>query len=179
MLTCRHATRRDAARLFEMVRELAAHEGSLAAVQTDLERFCRDGFGPQPRFAAVLAELDGQAAGYVSYTRVYAVWRGATTLAIDDVYVRAGARGQGIGEAMLRWLRHFAAQTGADRLRWEVQPHNAGAIRFYERLGARVVPKGVCAWELTPAPAQRLVPAPAAAAPAAAPCPSSSWAARR
>ncbi|MDR7268610.1 GNAT superfamily N-acetyltransferase [Pelomonas saccharophila] len=148
MLSCRHATRRDAPALFEMLRELAAHEGSPAALQTDLERFCRDGFGPQPRFAAVLAELDGRQVGYVSYTRVYAIWRGATTLAIDDVYVRAACRGRGIGEAMLRWLHGFAAQTGANRLRWEVNARNASAIRFYERLGAAVTTKGFCAWEV-------------------------------
>ncbi|MBI3346146.1 MAG: GNAT family N-acetyltransferase [Burkholderiales bacterium] len=148
MLSCRHATRRDAAALFEMVRELAAHEGSLAALRTDLERFCRDGFGPQPRFAAVLAELDGRLVGYVSYTRAYAIWCGATTLAVDDVYVRAAFRGRGVGEALLRWLRQFAAQTGASRLRWEVNANNGGAVRFYERLGAVVKTKGLCAWEL-------------------------------
>lgn len=150
MLNCRHATRRDAAALFEMVRELASHEHSLPALKTDLTRFCQDGFGPQPRFAAVLAEIDGRLVGYVSYVRSYAIWRGATTLAVDDIYVRAPWRGRGVGQAMLRWLQGFAAQTGADRLRWEVQVRNAGAIRFYERLGATVITKGVCAWEVRP-----------------------------
>ncbi|MBV8034724.1 GNAT family N-acetyltransferase [Roseateles sp.] len=148
MLSCRHATRRDAAALFEMVRELAAHENSLAALRTDLERFCRDGFGPQPRFAAVLAEAEGRLVGYVSYTRAYAIWHGGMSLNVDDVYVRADFRRQGVGAAMLHWLRAFAAQTGACRLRWGVNAHNTGAIRFYERLGAVVTTKGLCSWEL-------------------------------
>lgn len=147
MLSCRHATQHDATALFEMVRELAAHEGSLAALQTDLQRFQHDGFGPQPRFAAVLAEVDGRLAGYVSYTRAYAIWRGAAALNVDDVYVRAAFRRQGVGEALLRWLRAFAAGAGASRLRWEVNASNSGAIRFYERLGAAVTTKGLCSWE--------------------------------
>lgn len=148
MLSCRHATPRDAEPLFEMVRELAAHENSLAALRTDLQRFSQDGFGPRPRFAAVLAEVDGRLAGYVSYTRTYAIWRGAASLNVDDVYVRAAFRGRGVGEALLRWLRTHAAEAGACRLRWEVNARNAGAIRFYERLGAAVTTKGLCAWEV-------------------------------
>lgn len=148
MLSCRQARLEDAETLFAMVRELAAHEDSLAALHTDLQRFRQDGFGPQARFAAVLAEVDGQPAGYISYTHAYAIWRGVASLNVDDIYVRAAFRRQGVGEALLRRLRDVAARDGACRLRWEVNVHNAGAIRFYERLGAVVTPKGLCRWEI-------------------------------
>ena len=101
MLSCRQARLEDAETLFAMVRELAAHEDSLAALHTDLQRFRQDGFGPQARFAAVLAEVDGQPAGYISYTHAYAIWRGAASLNVDDIYVRAAFRRQGVGEALL------------------------------------------------------------------------------
>ena len=46
-------------------------------------------------------------------------------------------RGRGAGRALLAHIAGFACQRGAFRLEWEVLRWNAGAIRFYERLGAR------------------------------------------
>jgi GNAT superfamily N-acetyltransferase len=54
--------------------------------------------------------------------------------------VRPAQRGQGIGEAMLKRLAALAVERGCGRFEWSVLDWNADAIRFYERMGATVMP---------------------------------------
>ena len=57
---------------------------------------------------------------------------------LNNVAVRPAFRGQGIGTALLRGMLSETARLGADRATLEVRASNAGAQRFYERLGFRV-----------------------------------------
>ena len=54
-----------------------------------------------------------------------------------SIAVAAGARGRGIGEALLQAIEQAAAKRGCDRLRLEVRVDNVGAQRLYERRGYR------------------------------------------
>jgi RimJ/RimL family protein N-acetyltransferase len=49
-------------------------------------------------------------------------------------------RGKGIGEAMLTRLAKLAVDRGYGRFEWCVLDWNENAIRFYERMGATVMP---------------------------------------
>ncbi len=52
----------------------------------------------------------------------------------------ARARGGGIGQALLEHLARLAATRGCGRFEWSVLDWNEGAIRFYQRMGATVMP---------------------------------------
>ena len=39
---------------------------------------------------------------------------------------------------------------GASQIKWEVEQDNYGAIKFYERLGAKIDVKGLFKWDITP-----------------------------
>ena len=147
-VTVRAAVAADVAMLLRMMAALGAHDGLSAALKATEETLLRDGFGPQPRFEALVAEADGEVAGYASFTQPYAIWRGATYLAVDDVYVRDGFRARGVGKALMLRLRETGLARGAD-LRWEVEAGNERAIAFYKGLGARMRIKGFCYWEVT------------------------------
>ena len=75
-LAIRRATAADAQGLHALMQALAAHEGLtpyLAATPDGL----MDALAAQPpRAAFLLAEIDGRAVGFVSWTRVYGIWRG-------------------------------------------------------------------------------------------------------
>ena len=73
-VTIRKAERRDVATFLGMVRALAAHEGFEAHVLTSEEILARDGFGENPQFCVFLAEIDGKAVGFASYTLNYSIW---------------------------------------------------------------------------------------------------------
>lgn len=51
--------------------------------------------------------------------------------------VAAGARGNGLGEALLARVAHSARRRGSRRVRLEVRSDNPTAQRLYERLGYR------------------------------------------
>jgi ribosomal protein S18 acetylase RimI-like enzyme len=49
-------------------------------------------------------------------------------------------RGQGIGRALLERLARIAVERDYGRFEWSVLDWNEHAIRFYERMGATVMP---------------------------------------
>ena len=78
----------------------------------------------------VVAELDGELAGAVTYMRDGDDW--------EIVTVIATVEGAGIGRAMLEEVRRLAQQSGAARL-WLITTDDSGAASFYEHMGmARV-----------------------------------------
>ena len=61
--------------------------------------------------------------------------RGALVAKLDDVSVRAGWQGRGIGSAMLEALGRELRHCGVTRIDTACHRDNAHAWRFYERLG--------------------------------------------
>lgn len=72
--------------------------------------------------------------------------RGGIVAKLDDVTIRDGWQGRGVGGAMLAALaRHLRAQ-GVSRIDSACHRDNAGAWRFYERLGFRPLDEERIAW---------------------------------
>lgn len=143
----REAVASDAPMLMAMMRELAIHDGVADGLETSEEAIRRDGFGTTPLFHAVIAEVDGETAGYVSYFERYSAWKGGPFLAVDDVFVREGFRAKGIGKAMMQQVRALALRKGLN-MRWEMEERNAKARAFYEKLGAKTRLKRICYWDV-------------------------------
>ena len=61
--------------------------------------------------------------------------RGAVVAKLDDVNVRPGFEGQGIGSAMLSQLKDELRRREVERIDTATHFDNPGARRFYERLG--------------------------------------------
>lgn len=91
----------------------------------------RDGFGPNPRFAALLAEVDGRPAGYALYHPSYDTDRVVPTVWLADLYVESWARGRGIGRRLAAKVASLAAAEGDQGMHWCVLRNNATARRFY------------------------------------------------
>ncbi len=54
---------------------------------------------------------------------------------LNDLFVSTAARGQGVGEALLRRAEQFARETQAKRLVLSTATDNIAAQRLYEKLG--------------------------------------------
>jgi GNAT superfamily N-acetyltransferase len=136
MLTIRPATIHDAALLTTLIRELAEYERlSHEAIVTE-EDVTRDGFGPQPKFRAIIAEWDGQVAGYALFFEFYSTFQGHAGLFLDDIFVRPEQRRKGIGKALLARVAAIAWKEKYFCVRWEVLDWNKSAIEFYGNLNA-------------------------------------------
>lgn len=137
----RLATPDDAHIVRTLVGELAAFQSQSEYVTGDAATW--QALLARPEVTILLAELDGQPVGYVSAVRRLHLWTGDDIVALDDLYVRDGHRDRGIGVLLMYELaRHADGLT----ITWGVQPDNQDAIRFYERLGATVRTKVMCAW---------------------------------
>jgi GNAT superfamily N-acetyltransferase len=135
MLSIRAATADDAALLRSMIRELAEFEHELEWVTIQEEDLVRDGFGDRPRFRALVAEWDGQPAGYALFFGYFSTWTGRG-LFLEDLFVREAFRGRGIGKALLAKVARIAVDEKCYGIHWEVLHWNAKAIELYTSLGA-------------------------------------------
>jgi GNAT superfamily N-acetyltransferase len=136
MLSIRPATIKDAALLATMILELAQYEKLDHEAAVTAESIARDGFGPHPKFRAIVAEVDGKAAGYAVFFEFYSTFQGRAGLFLEDLYVRPPLRKQGIGQALLNYVARIAWEEDYFCMRWEVLDWNKPAIDFYQRLGA-------------------------------------------
>ena len=132
----RPAEAADAATIVRLVRELAAYEDLLDQVRLSEADVLRDGFGERPRFACLLAEVDGAPAGFALYFEVYSTFEGRSGIFVEDLYVSESARGLGIGQQLLARLARIAIERDARRLDLMVLHWNP-ARGFYDRLGFR------------------------------------------
>ena len=135
MLSIRPATVNDAALLKTLICELAEYERERDAVAITEAELARDGFGPEPKFHALIAEWDGQAVGYAFFFNFYSTWSGKH-LFLEDLFVRPQFRGKGIGKCLLAKVAGIAQSEGCRAMRWEVLGWNQSAIEFYRSLGA-------------------------------------------
>jgi len=118
-----------------MIRELAEFERQLELVTISEEELRRDGFGENPRFRALIADWDGQAAGYALFFGYYSTWVGPE-LYLEDLFVRESFRGRGIGKALLAAVARIAVEEHCYGIHWEVLDWNEKAIELYKALGA-------------------------------------------
>ena len=76
-------------------------------------------------------------AGYVAVCFGWSIeFRGRDAF-IDELFVRPGFRGRGHGTAAMQLVEQEAPGLGIRALHLEVERHNAGARRLYNRLGYR------------------------------------------
>ena len=95
---------------------------------------------PELGFVWLAFAQDGaarRAVGACVVCRAISTSRGGIVAKLDDVTIRSGWQRRGVGSAMLELLaRHLRAE-GASRIDTACHRDNAGAWRFYERLGFR------------------------------------------
>jgi GNAT superfamily N-acetyltransferase len=135
MLSTRAATIADVPLLRRLIEELAEYERESEAVLITEDDLRRDGFGADPKFRAILAEKDGQAAGYAVFFTSYSTWTGSG-LFLEDLFVRENFRGDGVGKALLFEVAEIARKEGYGTIRLDVLDWNESAIGFYKSLGA-------------------------------------------
>jgi len=109
--------------------DIAGYEG--ARLRRQLEEFlCAPAFG-----RGWLATHSGVAVGYLLCTFVYSFEHGGLMAEIDEFFVGAPYRRQGIGQALLASARSSLAALGCVCLQMQVADGNALARDFYTRQG--------------------------------------------
>lgn len=136
----RAAELRDVAPIVQMIRELAEFEKLDHLVQATPEKLRPHLFGEKPMAEAMVAEANGKAIAFALYFTNFSTFLARPGLYLEDLYVQPAHRAKGVGEALLTRLAVLAAERGYGRFEWSVLDWNEDAIRFYERMGATVMP---------------------------------------
>jgi GNAT superfamily N-acetyltransferase len=145
----RSVTPADLPAVVGLIRELAVYEKLEHLVQVTPESLYPHLFGPRPAAEAIVAEVNedteaGPAAwrvvGFALFFTNFSTFLGRPGLYLEDLYVQPAYRGTGLGRQMLEHLGALAVQRGCGRFEWSVLDWNESAIRFYESMGAQVLP---------------------------------------
>lgn len=136
-MTIRPATEADLGTIEELIRALAAYERMSDEVVMDA-RLLRQGlFGDRPYAEVLIAEVDGEAAGFALFFHNFSTFLGRPGIYLEDLFVKPEHRAMGLGKALLKRLAEIAVERGCGRLEWAVLDWNEPAIGFYKKLGAR------------------------------------------
>lgn len=136
-VSVRPAVESDAARIAKLANRLSVSEGLPPDVYTE-RTILREGFGADPAFRVLVAEIGADLVGYASYHATYDSDVASRDLWLVDLYVSESARRQGVGRRLMAAMAQTALEAGARTLWWGVQTENMRAQQFYGRLGARV-----------------------------------------
>lgn len=138
--TLRPATPADVPAIVGLIRELAAFEKLEHLVIVTPEILQPQLFGPRPAAEAVVGEVQGRVVAFALFFTNFSTFLGQPGLYLEDLYVQPAHRGTGLGKALLQHLGALAVERGCGRFEWSVLDWNENAIRFYQRMGATVLP---------------------------------------
>lgn len=134
-ISLRPATEADVPLIVELVHELADYERLADECVAAADSVRRALFEAKDA-EAVIAESDGDPAGYALFFRSFSTFLMRPGIYLEDLYVRPQFRKQGVGFALLVYLARQAVDRGYTRVEWSVLNWNQPAIDFYERIGA-------------------------------------------
>jgi GNAT superfamily N-acetyltransferase len=138
-LAIRFATIDDTPLVLALIRGLAEYE-RLAHEAVATEADIRESlFGSRPAAEVLLAETNGEPAGFALFFHNYSTFLGRRGLYLEDLFVYPEFRGRGIGRALMVRLAQIAVERNCGRFEWWVLDWNEPSIRFYESLGARAM----------------------------------------
>lgn len=137
-INIRKAEKEDMFQVLELITELAVFEKEPDAVEVTVADLQRDGFGSEPLFNAWVAEVESEIVGMALVYFRYSTWKGRT-VHLEDLVVKKKKRGKGVGEALYAEVLKYGHLQGVKRVQWEVISWNEGAIKFYERSGAKIL----------------------------------------
>ena len=161
----RAAEPRDLEAIVALIGELAEFERLTHLLEVTPETLAPHLFGARPVAECLVGEVAGEVVAFALFFTNFSTFLARPGLYLEDLYVRPAHRGTGLGRALLERLGRLAAERGCGRFEWSVLDWNENAIRFYEGLGATVMPD----WRICRITGERLARfAGSAAAPGAA-----------
>lgn len=123
----------------ELLPLIAAYQCFYEAEEIDEERnrtFFRRFLAPSEDGLLLGARREGRLVGYACLYWHFSSLDACESVLMNDLYVTEGARGQGVGRALIEATAEVARERGAPYVEWSTAPDNATAQRLYDSAGA-------------------------------------------
>jgi ribosomal protein S18 acetylase RimI-like enzyme len=133
-VTYKTISQEDIEILVNMMQDFYAIDGYPINVETSKQLFHKF-IAEQNLGKAWLIQSDGQAAGYVIMTFVFNFEYGGLIAFIDELYIKEGMRGKGLGKSAIDFILSEAKKIGLKLLYLEVERHNEKANHLYYEIG--------------------------------------------
>jgi GNAT superfamily N-acetyltransferase len=128
----------DIPAIVTLIRGLAKYERLSKYCRTNAVQLHRDGFGKHRYFESLICLDKSRPIGVAVYYFAYSTFSSSPVLFIEDIFVQPADRSQGAGTALMKALARVAVKKHCNQMEWIVLGWNKPAIRFYNRLGARL-----------------------------------------
>jgi GNAT superfamily N-acetyltransferase len=135
----------DVGHVLRMIEALADYEKLRPLCVATEARLADALFGAVPAAEVVLGWEDAQPVAFALFFHNFSTFLARKGLYLEDLFVQPAHRRRGYGRALLVYLARLAVERGCGRFEWTVLDWNAPALRFYESLGATVLPD----WRIT------------------------------
>ncbi|HEY5970957.1 MAG TPA: GNAT family N-acetyltransferase [Pseudoxanthomonas sp.] len=135
-IVLRAAQTADVGHILAFIRELAEYEKLAHEAVADEAILAAQLFDERPAAEVVIAEVDGQPAGFALFFHNFSTFLGQRGLYLEDLFVRPPFRGLGLGKRLMVHLAKLTVERDCGRFEWSVLDWNEPAIRFYRSLGA-------------------------------------------
>lgn len=134
----RKGIQKDMPAVLDLIKQLATFEKEPEAVVVTVDDLVRDGFGKNPLFYTLVAEIKNKIIGIALYYYRYSTWKGKT-IHLEDLIVKEENRGSGAGFALYSEIIMQGKKDNVRRIEWNVLDWNTPAIEFYKKSGAKVL----------------------------------------
>ena len=136
MVTVRSALPTDVPQILAFIRGLGEYERLSAEVIASEEALRATLFGARPYAEVLIADCEGQPAGFALFFHSYSTFLAQPGIYLEDLFVEPAFRKRGVATALLRHLAGLAVSRDCGRLEWSALAWNRLAIDFYLKLGA-------------------------------------------
>ena len=136
-INIREANKSDVSEIFNLINELAHYEKSEDKVLITISDLERDGFGENPLFWVLVAEVDKKIVGMAFYYIRYSTWSGKCFY-LEDFFVKIKYRRSGVGSLLFEECIRITKKINANSLVWQVLNWNTVAINFYNKYNAEL-----------------------------------------
>lgn len=137
IIVIRKGTDKDVSIILELIKALADYEKAPHEVIADEKLLTQNLFGDKPYAETLIADYDGEPAGFALFFHNFSTWVGKPGIYLEDLFVKPHLRGKGIGKKLLIQIAKIAVERDCGRFEWAVLDWNEPSIQFYKNLGAK------------------------------------------
>jgi ribosomal protein S18 acetylase RimI-like enzyme len=94
-------------------------------------------FASEPSHFCLVVATENDIVGYVTYNFMYSTWDAREIIHMDCLFLQEQARNYGIGEILINRLKEIGKDKNCINMQWRTPQFNEGAIKFYNRIGAK------------------------------------------